>query len=1410
MFLHPWLMALVPLAALPVLVHLFLRLRRTSLPFSSLMFFLKVDPHAHARRRLREILLLLLRILVLLCAVFALSRPQLSSIGGGGPGAVVLLIDTSASMGATSAGSGTAQRTLLAQAQDGAAALLDALGAGDTAALVPTVTDPSLALPAGLISDHAAVRAAVERLTPTEAASDVPRAVATAAALLADAPAARREIHVFTDAQAGEWEQPGTLPDNLTVTIHRVTPVMRHAPDVAIRTLHPPDHRVLIGRPARSTVVLVNHDASEAAVSLRIAESNGPERLVAVVVPAQGETAVPVVLTPAAAGPVTASVRITGDAFAGDDGTGLALWAAAKVPAVLLGDAHATGLLAMALSPEGDGSRSGLVPMVVPWSKLGGALDTKPAVLVATWDDLPPASAAAVQAWVTAGGHLLVLPSPTGAGDPPPAWAWLGATPGNLRDEPAGQPLTVLAPTARAWADLRGDAGAVRVSDTRARRWRPLTITSAGKASAIAVYGLADGTPLIVEQPVGSGLVVTWGLAFHPSWSDLPLKGWSLALIHALALPPADDSRVIRVVAGQSFPPSTLATTTRLRTAAGVEVWSGPRRNLPAPSRSGAYLLDDVPVAVTSAAGEGVERFAEGSRLLALGTGAQRMLTLDDPRAVADSWRTSDHGLDLTPWLVLLALVALALEGWIATGTALPQKSRGASSSSAGAASPAFRGGSPAVLVWMPLAPDWLNALVAVALIAVLVMHHRRLRQCLEPRAAWFHLLPRAVAALLLLLVLLGPTLRLERTAALHGAVVALVDISSSMDVVDDGHESRLVRARALVERLRTALPSGVELRTLAMDTRLRGALPDTVTAAAAGSERPGDPAAVLRTLGGEPAARGALALVAFTDGGDEPFTISAPPPAPLSIIGIGTDPTTWRNLAIDDVHAPATAEVRLETVIKATVLNRSPTASVPVKLELREGDRWTTMAETSADVRGGRAQVEFRRTHERPGLVRYRVIVPPVDGEVALSDNLREFAIDVRAQTLHVLFFTRELGADYKALRQELARDPGLTFTGLIRTTVNASGERYLLQGDRLDGDTTLEAGLPTDAKGLARYGVVVLGAFPATAWRPGEQEALSAWAKQGGTLILLGGEQAFSSGGYTGSPLAALFPFSGDEGFVRGSFPVAVPAAATYHPAVTGVAALLPAGAGVDSRNRIGPPTPAGTVLLTASDGGRSVPLIVTQPVGQGTVVAIATNTLWRIARPGVESAFGTLWRQLVRQQAAGDHERRVRVAWDRERYRPGDTAVATITALEPGALPRATVRHGDDPAVPVAIDNQGRALLDLVERGDWTFRVLLGGSAGSSEEAYSKILPVAPAVGEGAHLVVDDALLGAAARAGGGTYARESGADEVIDAVVRKLAGGAQRIERGVFDGWWTALLLAALLTGEWIMRRRRNWL
>jgi len=65
-FLAPAMLWLLPLGLLPVVFHLFFRVRRQPRPFSSLLFFLAADPRLSARRPIREWLLLVLRCLLLL------------------------------------------------------------------------------------------------------------------------------------------------------------------------------------------------------------------------------------------------------------------------------------------------------------------------------------------------------------------------------------------------------------------------------------------------------------------------------------------------------------------------------------------------------------------------------------------------------------------------------------------------------------------------------------------------------------------------------------------------------------------------------------------------------------------------------------------------------------------------------------------------------------------------------------------------------------------------------------------------------------------------------------------------------------------------------------------------------------------------------------------------------------------------------------------------------------------------------------------------------------------------------------------------------------------------------------------------------------------------------------------------
>ena len=95
---------LLPAIALPIIFHLFFRLRRQVREFPSLMFFLRIDPRLSAKRKIHEWLILLLRCLFLLLLILALLRPILGTRSSGENVARLILIDNSGSTAASATG----------------------------------------------------------------------------------------------------------------------------------------------------------------------------------------------------------------------------------------------------------------------------------------------------------------------------------------------------------------------------------------------------------------------------------------------------------------------------------------------------------------------------------------------------------------------------------------------------------------------------------------------------------------------------------------------------------------------------------------------------------------------------------------------------------------------------------------------------------------------------------------------------------------------------------------------------------------------------------------------------------------------------------------------------------------------------------------------------------------------------------------------------------------------------------------------------------------------------------------------------------------------------------------------------------------------------------------------------------
>jgi uncharacterized membrane protein len=463
-------------------------------------------------------------------------------------------------------------------------------------------------------------------------------------------------------------------------------------------------------------------------------------------------------------------------------------------------------------------------------------------------------------------------------------------------------------------------------------------------------------------------------------------------------------------------------------------------------------------------------------------------------------------------------------------------------------------------------------------------------------------------------------------------------------------------------------------------------------------------------------------------------------------------------------------------------------------------------VGETNVDLSNLSARARLPARSSEAGVQRYRVTVGPAPGELSTLNNSRTVTVNVQKKGLRVLYFTLELGQEFKMLRNELGRDPGLSFTALFRS----AGSRFTLQGDRAPGDDALADGFPSSTNGLKPYDVIVIGSFPAEDCAPQQMRALMDYVSGGGVLIFLGGDDSFGRGGYAGSALDSIFPWrlsAQEPSPAQGSFAVRVPPAASRVPAR------------LDSLNRVGELKPNATPLLTAQLGERAVAVVAMQPFGKGKVLAIATDTLWKWAlQPEpLRSAYGLFWRQAVRN-LTGKTEggQNLAVRWDKDFYRPGDEAVGEIQVLGGGAgvlrLTATLSSKGQSAAIAVSPE-PGQAQSFQVkprfrERGEYDFR-LVASQGDRVLETYEKNFPIAPLVEEGSRLELDEVFLKRLAGLGGGVFLREDQAGQFLEqAVAGHLRKVAVEESALVEDGPWFVVVFLVVLVVEWTLRRKFN--
>jgi uncharacterized membrane protein len=723
-------------------------------------------------------------------------------------------------------------------------------------------------------------------------------------------------------------------------------------------------------------------------------------------------------------------------------------------------------------------------------------------------------------------------------------------------------------------------------------------------------------------------------------------------------------------------------------------------------------------------------------------------------------------------------------------------------------------------LEWNPAFGPIVTALIVLGaggyfflLLSRLVRRHGRAH-------AWMLLLPKMLIVALLVLALLDPIFKFSGSNATPAKVFILQDISSSMDLRDDGNSTRSDRASALIRQLESAAPPSIHFEILPFDTTLH----DPGYVLKSGVDRGTDLAAMFLALSNQPKLADADGAIVVTDGGDETVELTSYPSMPLAIVGVGASPDGWNDIGIGTVTAPASVEEKSQFDLEADLYARPGTheklSALKVTLEEQQDKNWNEVQSQTIDLSSLRAAASFHVQVNGTGAQRYRVRLPELPGELTYANNTRTVDVQVQQRALHVLYFTQEMGVDYKYLRNELGTDPGVAFTAMYRVLE----DQFTVQGDRT-GFQDLAQGFPAKDDVLKRYDCVILGSFASSQFSDVQAETLVRYVENGGALILLGGESSFGRGGYAESKLAPLMPWAiGDNEPepATGSFPVNVSATGAAVDFTSGLREDLSAsgGAALDSLNEPGGLRPGAIALLDATISDHTEPVVAWQRYGKGQVLGIASNTLWKWAAAGHETKalYGRFWRQAVRgltKKLEGGSL--LGIHWDKEHYRPGEQAVVEVrlrTGNTSGAIRLVGSISGPDG------DHDGNlspvmgqadlytARISLAQRGDYTFR--LSAYAGASlAESYERVLPVEPLLEEGASPELKEAYLREIASRVNGVYAPEKDIGPVRDFLRQRIVSQQSEVAVALVDFWeiFPVLILLILVT-EWVLRRRLN--
>jgi hypothetical protein len=579
-------------------------------------------------------------------------------------------------------------------------------------------------------------------------------------------------------------------------------------------------------------------------------------------------------------------------------------------------------------------------------------------------------------------------------------------------------------------------------------------------------------------------------------------------------------------------------------------------------------------------------------------------------------------------------------------------------------------------------------------------------------------------------------------------------------------------------------------------------------------------------------------------------------------IMGAATHPPT--DAAIASLSAPESVSTndRVSFTVDLKLDGLAGTNVTVTLLDGLSGVASNTMVPATAAFR---KQILLSDVPKADGLHHYRVQVESFPREVDYTNNVMDMPVMVSSDPVKVLLLDAYPRWEFRYLKNLfMQRDKNVRLQYLLLHPDQVAGiTNRPPRAASVSGDSSSETEatlLPANEAEWMKFDVIILGDVAPHELGQENQRILRDYVvKRGGSLIVLAGARHMPQS-YDRTPLAEVFPVT----FTPSSRPLLAAPEAEFRLSLTaeGRNAMFMKLDDDAARNLAiwnGMPTlywrngsikakDGATVLAYAEGARRTVgepvlripdaeglarqrqtekdkPLLVTHQAGFGSVLLFGYDHTWRLRYRTGDEHHHKFWGQILRwataeRIAAGSAT--VRVGTSRSRYTAGSPVrviarLATddylpITNASPRVIIRSETgamtlqrplryREGSPGLYAAEISSlpEGRYRLDLESAG-------AGGGDSETNHVFSQFAVTAAADSEKVELAADSGLMSSIAALTAGRVLDPGDLASLPERLGPPRITQVERRQIDLWNSWPWLLLIVALLTAEWVLRKR----